>query len=200
MILLSSNANNIFWLGRYLTRIQYFCNKLPFTDDQKAIDFSHAFCLPAYDSASLNTLALDPEQQFSLMSRFAVARDNIHELRAVLSANTYAEMIQLVKNASSQPGYICDVVSECNELLESESEDVFLFFSLGQKLELLDSLIRFKQDPSAVLNEIDVIVGLLNELGWTALDDAWISLKQSPDTMSLYHFGDQLQLMFEGTA
>ncbi|WP_151840647.1 alpha-E domain-containing protein [Acinetobacter soli] len=200
MILLSSNANNIFWLGRYLTRIQYFCNKLPFTDDQKAIDFSHAFCLPAYDAASLNTLALDPEQQFSLMSQFAVARDNIHELRAVLSANTYAEMIQLVKNASSQPGYICDVVSECNELLESESEDIFLFFSLGQKLELLDSLIRFKQDPSAVLNEIDVIVGLLNELGWTALDDAWISLKQSPDTMSLYHFGDQLQLMFEGTA
>ncbi|WP_336720293.1 alpha-E domain-containing protein [Acinetobacter soli] len=200
MILLSSNANNIFWLGRYLTRIQYFCNKLPFTDDQKAIDFSHAFCLPAYDAASLNTLALDPEQQFSLMSQFAVARDNIHELRAVLSANTYAEMIQLVKNASSQPGYICDVVSECNELLESESEDVFLFFSLGQKLELLDSLIRFKQDPSAVLNEIDVIVGLLNELGWIALDDAWISLKQSPDTMSLYHFGDQLQLMFEGTA
>lgn len=200
MILLSSNANNIFWLGRYLTRIQYFCNKLPFTDDQKAIDFSHAFCLPAYDAASLNTLALDPEQQFSLMSQFAVARDNIHELRAVLSANTYAEMIQLVKNASSQPGYICDVVSECNELLEFESEDVFLFFSLGQKLELLDSLIRFKQDPSAVLNEIDVIVGLLNELGWTALDDAWISLKQSPDTMSLYHFGDQLQLMFEGTA
>lgn len=200
MILLSSNANNIFWLGRYLTRIQYFCNKLPFTDDQKAIDFSHAFCLPAYDAASLNTLALDPEQQFSLMSQFAVARDNIHELRAVLSANTYAEMIQLVKNASSQPGYICDVVSECNELLESESEDVFLFFSLGQKLELLDSLIRFKQDPSAVLNEIDVIVGLLNELGWTALDDAWISLKQSPETMSLYHFGDQLQLMFEGTA
>ncbi|WP_288418703.1 alpha-E domain-containing protein [uncultured Acinetobacter sp.] len=200
MILLSSNANNIFWLGRYLTRIQYFCNKLPFTDDQKAIDFSHAFCLPAYDAASLNTLALDPEQQFSLMSQFAVARDNIHELRAVLSANTYAEMIQLVKNASSQPGYICDVVSECNELLESESEDVFLFFSLGQKLELLDSLIRFKQDPSAVLNEIDVIVGLLNELGWTALDEAWISLKQSPDTMSLYHFGDQLQLMFEGTA
>lgn len=200
MILLSSNANNIFWLGRYLTRIQYFCNKLPFTDDQKAIDFSHAFCLPAYDAASLNTLALDPEQQFSLMSQFAVARDNIHELRAVLSANTYAEMIQLVKNASSQPGYICDVVSECNELLESESEDVFLFFSLGQKLELLDSLIRFKQDPSAVLNEIDVIVGLLNELGWTALDDAWISLKQSPDTMSFYHFGDQLQLMFEGTA
>lgn len=200
MILLSSNANNIFWLGRYLTRIQYFCNKLPFTDDQKAIDFSHAFCLPAYDAASLNTLALDPEQQFSLMSQFAVARDNIHELRAVLSANTYAEMIQLVKNASSQPGYICDVVSECNELLESESEDVFLFFSLGQKLELLDSLIRFKQDPSAVLNEIDVIVGLLNKLGWTALDDAWISLKQSPDTMSLYHFGDQLQLMFEGTA
>lgn len=200
MILLSSNANNIFWLGRYLTRIQYFCNKLPFTDDQKAIDFSHAFCLPAYDAASLNTLALDPEQQFSLMSQFAVARDNIHELRAVLSANTYAEMIQLVKNASSQPGYICDVVSECNELLESESEDVFLFFSLGQKLELLDSLIRFKQDPSAILNEIDVIVGLLNELGWTALDDAWISLKQSPDTMSLYHFGDQLQLMFEGTA
>jgi hypothetical protein len=31
MILLSTNAENIFWLGRYLTRTQYLCAQFPFT-------------------------------------------------------------------------------------------------------------------------------------------------------------------------
>lgn len=200
MILLSSNANNIFWLGRYLMRIQYLCNKVPFTDDQKAIEFSHAFCLPAYDAASLNALALDLEQHFSFVNQFRVAKDNIQELRAVLSAKAYAELNLLIKNASAQPSYICDVVAECTEILESEIEDVFLFFSLGQKIELLDSTLRFKHNPENLIIEIDSIVQQLNELGWTALDEAWQTLKQSPDMMNFYHFADQLQLMFEASA
>ncbi|NEU34916.1 alpha-E domain-containing protein, partial [bacterium LRH843] len=54
MILLSTNAENIFWLGRYLTRTQYLCAQFPFTQDQPAMDYAHAFCLPAFDACSLN--------------------------------------------------------------------------------------------------------------------------------------------------
>lgn len=92
------------------------------------------------------------------------------------------------------------MVSECTEILESEVEDVFLFFSLGQKIELLDSTLRFKHHPEKLLIEIDSIVQQLNELGWTTLDDAWQTLKQSPDIINFYHFADQLQLMFEASA
>ncbi len=35
--------------------------------------------------------------------------------------------------------YICDVAADCHEVIEAESEDVFLFFSLGQNIEQLGS-------------------------------------------------------------
>ncbi|MBJ9985054.1 alpha-E domain-containing protein [Acinetobacter sp. S40] len=198
MILLSSNAQHIYWLGRYLMRINFFCSRIPFTQDQAAIEFSHAFCLPAYDAASLNELALDPEQPYSLVKQFSSASDNIHELRAVLPAKAYAELNALIRNAGEQSGYICNVVQECNEILEAETNtDILLFFGLGQKIEQLDAILRFKQNPENVLQELDKTVAALKNYGWLALETAWLDLKQQPDLMSFYHFHDQLQFMFE---
>ncbi len=48
MILLSTNAENIFWLGRYLTRTQYLCAQFPLTQDQPAMDYAHAFCFACF--------------------------------------------------------------------------------------------------------------------------------------------------------
>ena len=198
MILLCSNAQHIYWLGRYLMRVNFFCSRVPFTQDQDAIEFSHAFCLPAYDAASLNELALDPEQPYSFAKQFSYARDNIYELRSVLAAKAYSELNVLIKNASEQPGYICDIVHECNDILEAETDrDILLFFSLGQKVELLDSVLRFKQDPTAAMAQLDGIINALRNYGWTSLEDAWLQFKQEPNLISFYHFHDQLQLMFE---
>ncbi len=36
MILLNSNAEHIFWLGRYLTRTQYLCSLFPFQTSDDA--------------------------------------------------------------------------------------------------------------------------------------------------------------------
>lgn len=74
MILLSTNAENIFWLGRYLTRTQYLCAQFPFTQDQPAMDYAHAFCLPAFDACSLNALILNPNNPASFNQQFQALR------------------------------------------------------------------------------------------------------------------------------
>lgn len=197
MILLSTNAENIFWLGRYLTRTQYLCSQFPFTQDQYAIDYAHAFCLPAFDACSLNELILDQSNPASFNQQFQNAKANVQDLRGILSAKAYAELNQFIKNATENAAYICDVVGECQDVLEAEASDVFLFFSLGQMIEQLDRQIRLKQENHRTLVEIDNIVDVLKGMGWIALAQAWTQLKAQPDAMSFYHFSDYIQQLFE---
>lgn len=198
MILLSSNAQHIFWLGRYLTRIQYTCSLFPFTEDESARHYAHAFCLPAFDACSLNELILDPEQPFSFHQQFQNAKNNIHDLRGVLSAHCFAELNQLLRQAENHAGYICDVAAECNDVLEAEAdEDIFMFFCLGQKVEQLDRHIRLQQNRQAVLTELDVLIEKFRVLGWTSLAAAWQQLKKMPDCNHFYHFSDHIQNLFE---
>ena len=197
MILLSTNAENIFWLGRYLTRTQYLCAQFPFTQDQPAMDYAHAFCLPAFDACSLNELILNPNNPASFNQLFQSAKSNVQDLRGILSAKAYAELNQFIKNATENTAYICDVVGECQDVIESEASDVFLFFSLGQMIEQLDRQIRLKQDAQNTLVEIENIVMLLKEMGWLNLAQAWLELKSQPDAMNFYHFSDYIQQLFE---
>lgn len=198
MILLSSNAQHVFWLGRYLTRIQYLCNQFPFKSNENALQYAHAFCLPAFDADSLNELILDQVQPSSFHQQFQNAKNNIHDLRGILSAKSFAELNQLLSQAEQNPALICDVAGECNDVLEAEEETtVFLFFSLGQKLEELDRQIRLKQDRQKTLIDIHHLMDALHELGWDSLAEVWEKLKKSPDSMNFYHFSDHMQLLFE---
>ncbi|ANF81932.1 hypothetical protein A3K93_06825 [Acinetobacter sp. NCu2D-2] len=197
MVLLNSNAQHIFWLGRYLSRTQFLCAHFPFIKDDEAIAYAHAFCLPAFDAASLNALVLDETQPTSFKQQFQIAKDNIQELRGVFSAKAYAELNKLVKTADQNPGYICDVISDCQDILEAESADVFLFFSLGQCLEQLDHELRLGGDTALTLSKINYIVDELVEMGWTDLKEFWNELRQNTDLMRFYHFSDSIQHMFE---
>ena len=85
MILLSSNAQQIFWLGRYLTRVQYLCSQFPFQDNEQARAYANAFALAAHDAESLNQLVQNPQQFASFTQQFQCAKDNIRDLRGVLS-------------------------------------------------------------------------------------------------------------------
>lgn len=200
MILLSTNAQQIFWLGRYLTRIEYLCQQFPFMDDQKAVSYAHAFCLPAFDASSLNELVLDPEQPYSFIQQFQFAKDNVQELRGVFSAKTYAELNQYIRNACASSMCICDVIADCREVLEAEPEETFLFYSLGQTLEQLDRQLRLKQDQAQTLEQIAALIEVLAQMGWDSLDTAWQQLKVQPDQMNFYNFSDQIQYFFEVNA
>jgi uncharacterized alpha-E superfamily protein len=197
MILLNSNAQHVFWLGRYISRVQYLCSQFPFQDDNCAAAYAHAFCLPAFDSASLNELVLDEEQPCSFKQQFVYTKNNILELRGVLSAKGYAELNKFVKIASENPSFICDVVMECHDVLEAENQDIFLFFKLGQKIEELDRQIRLEQETQESLQELSVVISLLDELGWDSISDSWDKLLETTDGINFYHFSDSIHQMFE---
>ena len=197
MILLNSNAEHIFWLGRYITRTQYLCQCFPFQQDELALEYAKAFCLPAFDASSLNELVLNVNQSASFEQQFMFMKNNIHELRGILSAKGYAELGQLIKLASENPGYICDVVSDCCEIFEAEANDVYLFFKLGQLLEQLDRQLRLKQELIETLNDLNIVIQQLKDIGWYELDDAWIDLKHQTSYQNYYVFSQCIQNMFE---
>lgn len=197
MILLSSNAQQIFWLGRYLTRIQYLCSQFPFDDDAVAKHYANAFVLAANDAESLNRLVQDEQQLASFAQQFQCAKDNIQDLRGVLSAKSYAELNQLIKTASENKSYICDVVGECHDILEAESQNIFLFFILGQNIEQLDRQLRLQQDTQSTLSDLEKIIDLLSEMGCSKLKSAWLQLQMLPNSINFYRFSDHIQQLFE---
>lgn len=195
MMLLKTNAENIFWLGRYLARTQALCQEFPFKDNDYAREYAMAYCLPASDAASLNEFILDAEQPNSFRKQFQAAIENIQQLRGVLSSKAYAELSQLIRQAKEHRHYICDVVGECQDILEAESPDIFLFFSLGHSVEQLDTQLRLRQDESVTLARLDHIFMSLSALGWESLEPIWKQLKHHPDHLNFYQFTDHLHFI-----
>lgn len=200
MILLSSSAQKFFWLGRYLTRVQYLCSQFPFKKDAVAQQYAQAFALPAYDARSLNELVLDSTQHASFAQQFQHTIDNVQDLRAVLSSSAYAELNQLIKNANENAAFICDVVGECHDILEAEAPDIFLFFSLGRYIEQVDRELRLHQDIQGSQLQLQKIVTLLQDLGWTGLDETWQSFQIQPRWNTFADFVQNVQLLFEADA
>lgn len=197
MVLLNSNAQHIFWLGRYLSRTHFLCARFPFLDDEAAVTYAHAFCLPAFDASSLNELMLDSTQTASFSQQFQVAKNNIQELRGVLSTSAYAELMKLIKTADKNASYICEVVTDCEEILEAESSDIFLFFSLGQCVEQLDHQLRLGEDTRRTLCKIDDVVRILVQMGWGDLEQYWEQLRTEPNRIQFYQFSDHIHQLFE---
>ena len=197
MILLNSAAQNIFWLGRYLSRIQHICTVLPFKEDDKAIDYAHSFCLPAWNAQSLNGLFLDPEQPFSISIQFKQVRDNIQQLRAVLSAYAYTELNKLTKIVEEKNITVCQVVNDCSEVLEGEVEQVFLFYALGRAVESLDQICRLDNKDEGEIEEIQKILNLLQSYGWDTSKTTWQGLRTDLNMGTLYQFCNEINHMFE---
>ncbi|MDR0068949.1 hypothetical protein RFX60_17075, partial [Acinetobacter sp. 11520] len=77
-------------------------------------------------------------------------------------------------------------------------EDVRLFLHLGQKVEQFDIELRFGEDLSVLISELDTVVQRLANLNWENIDENWQVLKQQLTWDVYYNFTQQLENMFEG--
>ncbi|WP_182002649.1 alpha-E domain-containing protein [Acinetobacter lactucae] len=198
MVLLNSSAHQIYWLGRYSMRVKFAASHLPFTQDEKATKFAAAFGLVIENAELLNHYMLDKKQTFSLLNQLIIAKDNIQELRGILSSHAYAELNNVINTLQPEPNALNKAVKQCTQILESEHEDVRLFLHLGQKIEQFDIELRFGQDLSVLLSELDIVVQQLANLNRENIDENWQVLKQQLTWDAYYTFTQQLENMFEG--
>ncbi|MFL4394248.1 alpha-E domain-containing protein [Acinetobacter pittii] len=198
MVLLNSSAHQIYWLGRYLMRVKFAASHLPFTEDEKATRFAAAFGLVIENAELLNHYMLDKKQTFSLLNQLIIAKDNIQELRGILSSHAYAELNNVINRLQAQPDALSKAVEQCTQILEAEHEDVRLFLHLGQKIEQFDIELRFGEDLSVLISELDTVVQQLANLNWENIDENWQALKQQLTWDAYYTFTQQLENMFEG--
>lgn len=198
MVLLNSSAHQIYWLGRYLMRVKFAASHLPFTEDEKATRFAAAFGLVIENAELLNHYMLDKKQTFSLLNQLIIAKDNIQELRGILSSHAYAELNNVINTLQAQPDALSKAVEQCTQILEAEHEDVRLFLHLGQKIEQFDIELRFGEDLSVLISELDTVVQQLANLNWENIDENWQALKQQLTWDAYYTFTQQLENMFEG--
>ncbi|WP_343581003.1 alpha-E domain-containing protein [Acinetobacter sp.] len=197
MLLLSSSAQHIYWLGRYLFRIAYVAEQLPFVDDQQASEFAQALCLHIDDAENLNQFMLDRQQPYSLLSQLEIARDNIQELRGLLTAQAYAELNYLIKSTVADGLAIQAAVERCCDILKAEQEDIFLFFHIGQCIEQIDTYFRFQPHLDPMFDRIDPTFEQLFQLGWQDLQPSWQILKEQPYLDQFYAFTYKLENQFE---
>ena len=198
MVLLNSSAHQIYWLGRYLMRVKFAASHLPFTEDEKATRFAATFGLVIENAELLNHYMLDKKQTFSLLNQLIIAKDNIQELRGILSSHAYAELNNVINTLQAQPDALSKAVEQCTQILEAEHEDVRLFLHLGQKIEQFDIELRFGEDLSVLISELDIVVQQLANLNWENINENWQALKQQLMWDAYYTFTQQLENMFEG--
>ena len=198
MVLLNSSAHQIYWLGRYLMRVKFAASHLPITEDEKATRFAAAFGLVIENAELLNHYMLDKKQTFSLLNQLIIAKDNIQELRGILSSHAYAELNNMINTLQAQPDALSKAVEQCTQILEAEHEDVRLFLHLGQKIEQFDIELRFGEDLSVLISELDIVVQQLANLNWENINENWQALKQQLTWDAYYTFTQQLENMFEG--
>jgi hypothetical protein len=195
MILPLSTAANLYWLGRYLVRVDGLCNLLPFKDDLEAQTFAHAFNLPAWNAETLNALIHDPSQSGSLPSNLDAVKQNIQSVRGVLSAASFESFHALCSHDHPEFTDMTEMLRSCRSSLKHESPMVQLFLKMGESLERIDISLRMIKDPARDIREFSEVLDLL-PIGWQRLKEPIMLLNKRYDRIAFYDLSDRIQELF----
>lgn len=172
----SSKLESVYWFGRHLYRMQYLTEQVPFQQNEKAIKYSRAFCLPVFDASSLNELLYDHKQPFSFYKQFQVIKRDLVDIKEIISDQTFGSLSDLTLLASENSAQITYLINECKAILEKESHEILLFYRLGKHIERLDIQLKLGLTISNSLKSVAPMIQLLNARGWDNLAEAWNKL------------------------
>jgi len=185
-LLTANSATNLYWLGRYIERINgLLTNLMPAYD--KSIDIDKDAGKKLYKGFNIDIeyknaqefleIAMFGEHDSNLLSLAEYARENAIISRSYINTEAFGEIIELhsvLKNASNSYAdidynlindalsLISEIWGEVSKVSKSSTSDHFL--RLGRLIERLDFHLRFSGEDEHSANIKDSIHGITDFL------------------------------------
>ncbi len=195
-------AFNLFWLGRYMGRLEVLCHEQPALDDQRAAQFAQAFALPAWNAETLHWLLHEPTQPVSILANLKNIHQNTQQVRACLSRSAYIALNQLWRLYDVDGADFCPLLQSAIAALQADLQEATgLFWQLGLTLERLEIALRLQQPTDGLVAHLRALGQALPN-GWGLVADQMASGEfDAPDLNDLYALSDDLnELMSQGPA
>lgn len=201
MMLTLSAASSLYWLGRYMLRVEALCRLLPFEDDAQALAYAHSFSLSAWNIETVLEALHDSQRVGSLPSNLAVIQDNIQSVRGILPRSVFEAFNALWRQRDQADSCICELLNHAKSELQQLGSVAKVFWQLGQAVEAVDIALRLHEPVQPAADELLQVARQLPMPEWQ-LQVEWVAqVAEQPDVARLYALCDRLHLAFvEGPA
>lgn len=196
MMLTLSAASSLYWLGRYMLRVEALCQRLPFEDDDQALAYAHSFSLSAWNVETLHAALHDPQRVGSLPSNLAVIQDNIQAVRGILPRAVFEAFNALWRQRSQPDDCICMLLNDAAMQLQQLDAVARVFWQLGRAVEAVDMALRLHEPVQPVADHLLQIAHQLPMPEWQSQVELVAQLVEQPDVIRLYALCDRLHLAF----
>lgn len=192
MLILKTSAQQVYWLGRYMARIEYLCEHFPFYSNETARRYAQAFDLQAQNAESLNELCID-QQHGTFKSLYNKAKNNIYHLNGVLTADAYSQLDQLLDRAMHMPMPCIRLSGIYMQILENEPlHGLYVFYQLGMALEHLDADMRLQQSYHDLAEQMQSYLTIIADLGHPQIEHSLIEIRDHIQQQNFSKLSEQI--------
>lgn len=192
MLILKSSAQQVYWLGRYLARIEYLCEHFPFYSNETARRYAHTFDLQANNAESLNELLID-QRQGGFNALYLKAKNHLYQLNGVMTAQSYSQLHQLLDRAMHMPMPCIRLSGLCMQIFEHEPlHGLLVFYQLGIALEHLDADMRLQQTYHDLAEQMQNYLKVISELGHPQIEHSLIEIRDHIQQKNFSKLSEQI--------